>query len=318
MSKRGLLAYEPFRIRPVPGAVICDKNFYARNMPGPQGNTWFVNQKTGNDSWIGRSWEKPLLTIQEAIDRSNDQIDWTESPWNVDNWIYVAPGVYAEALTPPYTCHIIGMGVPGTDSAAEIHPATGSCLAGTGLGLHLKNLRFEVTEVDKDTIDFGICNNTVIEDCEIVCGIAAGGAASAFISTENCTHLVVRNCSFQYGGGGNPHMYGMYFGGGADKYAHHADIRNNIFQGIRSAGTGIFIHAQCTASQAVIRDNIIKIAGVAKGIDDNNGGSLCVSNHISIGGAGDAIEHAGGAGMTLGNIVVVNGTGAWETLLPSV
>jgi len=314
MGIRGILRRDPFQIYASHGSLSCDKNFYAKNIPGHPNNVWFVSQANGNDSYGGKSWARPLLTIGEAISRSNAMIDWDASPWLVDNWIYVAAGEYTEVgLVMPSSCHIIGMGLLGTDTAVEIHPATGAVFAGTALGTHFHNLRLEVTEADKDTIDLGTANDSLIENCELVCGTAAGGAATAFLSTENAAHMVVRNCSFQYGGAGSSHKYGIYFGGGADNYAHHCDINGNLIQGIRSAGTGIYVAADCTASNAVIRNNIIKIDGAAKGIDDNNGNTLCVENCISIAGAGDAIEHAGGANFTINNQVVVNTVAARET-----
>lgn len=290
--------------------LYFDGKFFARNFIAPNGRVYYVD-KGITTSGNGSRWSKAFKTIQEAITASNSTIDWGANPWLVDNWIVVAPGEYAEALTAPYSAHIIGMGVLGTDTAVEIHPALGSPLSGTGLGLHLANLRFETTE-SKDVIDFGICNNCFIENCELVCGVAATGA-HAFLSTENCTHLRLYNCSLQYGGGGVPYDYGLHFAGGADKFLHHSDIKGNIIQGVKSAGTGIYIQNTCTATNTIIQENIIKIAGIAKGIDDNNGGTLCVRNNITIAGAGDAIEHAGGAGMTINNQVVVNGVAARET-----
>ena len=280
----------------------------SQNVRAPWGSVFYVDKKV-SASRGGRSWANAFKTIQEAITASNALIDWAESPWLVDNYIFIAPGEYAENLTPAYSCHIIGLGTLGTDTAVEIHPTTGACLAGTGLGLHLKNLRFEVTDANP-CLDFGICNNTIIEDCEIVCGVAGTGTHG--ISTENATHLWVKRCDFQFGGGSGGFSHGIYAAGGADKYFHHCRIEHNNIQGIRNAGTGIYIQNTCTASNAKIDGNVIKIPTTGKGIDDNNGGSLCCNNIISVAGAGDAIEHAGGVNMVINNRVCVNGVAALE------
>ena len=291
---------------------IFDNRIYAPNLFNLPGKIYYVDCRV-TASGNGSSWAAAFKTIQEAITANNADIDWGATPWLVDNYILIASGEYAEALSVPFTCHMIGMGVLGTDTAVEIHPAVGSAMAGTFLGTHVSNIRFETTEATVDTLNIGTCNNSLIENCEIVCGVAGGGAGTAYISTVNCTHLRVYNCSFQYGGAGTPHNYGIYFGGGANKYAHHVDIRDNLIQGIRAAGVGIHIPANCTATNAVIRENIIKIPTTGKGIEDLNGNSLCVNNFITVAGAGDAISHAGGAGMTINNQTVVNGTALRET-----
>jgi len=275
-----------------------------RNFIAPNGEIFYVDAGIGTTR-DGSSWGNAFLTVQEAITASNALIDWSADPWLVDNWIFIAPGEYAEALTCPYSAHMIGMGVLGTDTAVEIHPAEGACLSGTGLGLHIENIRFEVTDASP-AIDFGICNNTMIKGCEIVCGVAGTGTHG--ISTETATHLVVVENTWQYGGGGNGFDYGIYAAGGADKYFHNCRVERNEILGIASGGTGIYIAADCTASEARIIDNVIYVAGAGKGIDDNNGNSLCIGNRIVVGSGGDAIEHAGGNAKLLDNKVNVNGT----------
>jgi len=239
-------------------------------------------------------------TIQEAITASNATIDWAATPWLVDNYIYIATGEYAEALTPAYSCTIIGMGVLGTDTAAEIHPAAGSALSGTGLGLRLRNLWLEA-ETAVPVINFGICNNTEILGCNIVMGIA--GLATMGIYTTNASHLTVKGCHFDSGVADLP--YGIYALGGADKYFHACRIEDNI---IRATTAGIYIAADCTASGTSIRRNTI--VRPVKGIDDNNGNTWCTENYISA--STDAIEHANSSSKCIGNHVINNVTGAME------
>lgn len=293
-------------INRVAGGIEIDGNLVAGNIESPWGTTFYVDSGKST-SGNGRSWKNTFSTIQEAITASNAQVDWSATPWLVDNYILVAPGLYEEELTPAYSCHIIGQGVLGTDGSAEIHPTSGSALAGTGLNMHLVNLRFE-TETAVPVIDFGICNNVIIEGCEIVSGIA--GLATHGISTENASYLQVRKCYFPFGGGGSGLTHAIYAAGGADKYFHACRIVDNDIVGVRSGGVGIYIQSNCTATQAIIKDNVIVIGGTGIGIDDNNGGSFCCRNIVSIAGAGTAIDHAGGAKMTVDNHVCVSGSGA--------
>lgn len=289
------------------GNMHIDRTLHARNILVPPRSCFYVDCRVAS-SGNGRTWGTAFKTIQEAIAASNAEIDWAETPWNVDNWIFIAQGTYAEALTPAYSCNIVGLGVLGTDGAVEVHPASGSALAGTGLDLTLYNIRFE-TETAVPVLDFGVCNNVIIENCEIVSGIA--GLATHGISTENASYLKVYNCHFAHGAS-NGLSHGIYAAGGSDKYFHNCRVEGNYFQGVRSAGTGIYIADNCTASGALIRDNTIVIAGAAIGIYDGHGGALIVNNDISVGASGDAISTAGGASRTIRNHVVVNGSGAIE------
>lgn len=254
-----------------------------------------------NDSNDGTNPWRPKLTIQSAITAHNALINWGDAfggllPFST---IYVGPGVYAENLTPAYFCRIIGLGQMGTDTGTEVHPATGSALAGTGLGLHLYNIWFE-SETAVPVIDFGICNNTIIENCNIVRGIA--GLATFGLQTDNATHLQVLNCLFGSGVANFPTA--MQFLGGADRYLHQSFIHNNR---IFAVTTGIDIPANCTATGTVIQQNVI--AGPpATGIQDLNGNTICVDNWIT---ATDAINHATAANC-IANHVIDAGVGAVE------
>ena len=265
-------------------------------------NTYFVDVQSGNDGNIGDNWNNALATIARAITLSNATIDWSATPKRY-NAILIAPGVYPEALTTlPYYCHVIGMGIRGTDTAAEIHPVTGSVMAGTGLGLHLQNLRLETNEA-LPILDFGICNNTIIEDCTFTNGAAV---AATGIDTENCTHLTVQRCSFE-SGQTTGLAYGFYFRGGANKFAHNVRIQYNK---VLTETAGIWIENTCTASQCVIGPGNF-IARPVKGIDDNSGQSYVFDNFICA--SSDAIEHANSASHCVGNYVINDATGAVET-----
>lgn len=263
---------------------------------------WYVDSNTSASAQDGKSWDTAYDTIQEAITANNATIDWTATPMRYGA-IYVAPGVYAENLTPCYYCYIIGGGVRGTDTSAEIHPTSGSCLTGTLLGTVLYNLRFETDEAT-DCLNIGICNNSEIAGCVFTNGAAVAATA---LSTDNCTHLHFHH-NWVESGQTTGMKHGLYFQGGANKYAHNIHVHDNS---IITTDTGVYIAAGCTASEARIGDgNMIRCSGgSSKGVDDNQGGSVVYGNWIS---AVDAIEHAGGASFTIGNSVVNNATGAKE------
>jgi len=254
------------------------------------------------DNNDGTDPRKPKLTIASAIAASNATIDWaTFGGTKPYNWIYVGAGIYAEALTSlPHYCHVIGTGVLGTDGATEIHPAAGSALAGTQINARWSNIWFE-SETAVPVIDFDIANNVLLEGCAIVRGIAA--LATMGIQTNNTSHLQVANCLFCSGVADLP--IGLQFLGGANKFAHCVRIVGNT---IYAATTGIDIPANCTASGALIAQNVI--ARPTTGIQDLNGNSTCVDNWITAGV--DAINHANSATRCIANHVLDNAVGAVE------
>ncbi len=113
----------------------------------PQGVVYYVDGSHGNAADVndGTNPDAPKLTIQSAITASNATVTWANTPPYVgQNWIVIAPGNYAENLTPPYYCKMIGLGnCNGGDVNVMVEPASGSAMAGTGLGLHLYNIRFD-------------------------------------------------------------------------------------------------------------------------------------------------------------------------------
>jgi len=256
-----------------------------------------------NDSNDGTDPKEPKLTIQSAITAHNARINWGDAFGGLlpHSTILVGPGVYAENLTPAYYCRIIGLGILGTDSATEIHPATGSALAGTGLSLYLSNLWFEA-ETAVPVIDFGVCNNVVIEDCAVMMGIA--GLATMGIQTDNASHSQFRRILFGSGVANLP--IGMQHLGGANKFLHQCLIEDNR---IFAATTGIDIPANCTASGSVIKSNVI-VGRPVTGISDLNGGTYCIDNWVTA--SVDAINHANLATNCIANHVLDAAVGAVE------
>jgi len=275
------------------------------------GIQYFVSKNRGNDNNVGTSPDKPVLTVQAAITLNNATIDWGATPKRY-NVIWVEPGVYAENLTPAYYCHIVGLGIRGTDTMSEIHVATGSVITGTFLGLGLHNLWLEGEEASVPLLDIGICNNSLIRACIFALGANVAGVVA--IDTENCTHLTVEDSDFE-SGQLQPLDAAIYNRGGADKFAHNVRYRrNNMF--VKS--NGIYIAQDCVATQAIAEENFINVLTTGKGIDGFGGGAdtgsklKAIKNRIIVEGAGDAI-HGLAAGNKLQNETNVNGVFAMET-----
>jgi len=279
--------------------------------PRPQFNIgleYYVDHSGGDNANHGRTWDYAVKTIAQAIALSNATVDWDNKKYNV---IWVKPGVYAENLEGNISfVHIIGLGLRGTDTQSEIHPATGSVIRKGGeatcnlVGVHFANLHFEVDEA-VPIFDIEIFNNSLIEDCTFQNNYNGAGAVG--IDTDNCSHLTVRRCDFQTARTANPFSCAIYHRAG---FAHNCRYeQNNIFAQV----AGIWIEAACVNSQMVIKHNVIvvRVGGIPAGIgiDDNAGNSYCIDNWIT---ALDAIDHAGGNAYLVANHVYTAGGGAVE------
>jgi len=282
--------------------------------PARAGTVFWVDSENGSDENEGVNPDSAKATIQAAITASNALVDWSPNS-DVFNYIMVMPGnPYAENLTPAYWAYIVGLGMRGTDTAAEIHPTTGNALAGTLLGSGLINLHFEVDAQDAICINGGIVNNSWIEHCLFTIGASVTGCKG--IVSTNCSHLTVRKCDFESGQASNDLAYPIYANEG---YFHSCRIeKNNIF----AQTAGVYLGQNVTPSKTIFKKNVIRVKTTGKGIDVNGGGAdspsdmshdvLAVKNYIIIYGAGDAL-HGFSANQMLHNETNVNGSFAYET-----
>jgi len=261
-----------------------------------------ANHANASDSNLGTDPEAPFLTIQAAITANNALIDWADTPSEF-NSIWIAPGVYAENLTPPFYCRMIGTGLAtGGDICVNVEPAAGAALAGTGLGLYVYNIRFTVNTA-APVLDFGVMNSTIIDSCMIVDGNP--GLATVGIDTTDAGGSKIINCNIAYTTSPVPigiRSTGAFF-----------DCQV-VGCAIKAATTGIDLSGAGLCGGAVAAHNYIWNGGsgalLATGIDDSVVGDLlCVNNWIT---ATDAISHAD-ANLTIDNHVQNAGVGAIET-----
>jgi len=261
------------------------------------------NHANASDNNVGTDPYAPLATIQAAITASNALIDWALTPPYEDfNTIWVAPGVYAENLTPAFYARIIGTGLAtGGDVCVNVEPATGSPLAGTGLAMYLYNIRFTCNTA-VPILDFAVMNSCIVDRCMIVDGNP--GLATVGIDTTDAGGSKIINCNFAYNT--NPLTIGIRSTG---------DFFDCLIQDclIKAATTGIDLSGAALCGGSVAERNKIWNGGsgalLTTGIDDSVVGDLyCDDNRIV---AVDAINHAD-ANMTINNHVNNNGVGAIE------
>ena len=272
----------------------------------PQGLVYYVDPSHPDalDNNDGTDPNAPKATIQSAITASNALINWAATPpYDGQNWIIVAPGVYAENLTPAYYCKIVGLGnCNGGDVCVNVQPATGSCMAGTGLGLHLYNIRFTGGGDATPVLDFGTFNSCIIERCMVTDGNA--GLATVLLDMTGAGGSKIIGCNFGYTASAAPI--------GIRSTGNFFDCQI-IGCKIAAATTGIDLSAGGLLGNTLIAHNYIwsgEDGTIATGIDDSTTGhTLVVDNWIT---AVDAINHANAAN-TIANHVQNAGVGAVET-----
>jgi len=271
----------------------------------PQGLVYYVDgsHPDASDNNDGTDPNQPKATIQSAITASNATITWANTPpYEGQNWIIIAPGVYAENLTPAYYCKMVGLGnCNGGDVCVNVEPTTGSCIAGTGLGLHLYNIRFTCNSA-APVLDFGVFNSCIVENCMIVDGNP--GLATVLLDMTGAGGSKIINCNFTHTASSPPI--------GIRSTGNFFDCQI-VGCKISAATTGIDLSAGGLFGNSLIAHNYIYSGGavlLTTGINDSvTGGTLCVGNWIT---ATDAINHANAA-LTIDNHVQNAGVGAIET-----
>ena len=268
----------------------------------PQGIVYYVDGSHPNalDANDGTDPNAPKATIQSAITDNNATIDWAATPpYEGVNVIVVSPGTYAENLTPPYYCLVVGAGIATgnmTDFCVNVEPATGSALAGTGLAAHFKNIRFTANTA-VPVVDFDVCNSVIFENCMITDGNP--GLATVGIDMTDAGGSWFIGCKFT--GNTNPLTIGLRSTG--DFFSCRV-----VGCQIQAVTTGIHLSdgAGLTGNALIAHNYIYK---PVNGIITATGGPLVVGNWITA--SVDAISHTD-ADMTIDNHVSVGGAGAIE------
>jgi len=268
----------------------------------PQGIVYYVDgsHSEANDNNDGTDPNAPKATIQAAITASNATINWAATPpYDGENWIVVSPGEYAENLTPPYYCRVVGRGVATgntTDWCVDIHPAAGSALAGTGLAAHFYNIRF-TADTAVPIVDMGVCNSCIFEKCMFTDGNPGLATVGLDMTDANSTWVI--GCKVT--GNSNAVTIGIRSTG---------DFFSSRIIGcqIEAVTTGIHLSDGAgLCGNALIAHNYIHKP--VNGIICATAAPFVVENWIAA--SVDAISHPD-ADMTLTNHVSVGGVGAIE------
>lgn len=246
-----------------------------QNMAVPITQTKVYYVCKGGNNVDGLSWETAYTTLEAAItEQRRMRATLPSAEQSVNTYIIIAPGDYDENITSlPFSCTMIGLGIPGTDKAVEWNTTAGACISGTVSGLRLVNIRFEAGGAF-NLLDFNVSNNVEILNCEFECKDTDNLAAIA--NSGGAGFMTIRGCKF----GSQLGTRGFDMCLDFNSWFSAAVIENNIFDGLDPTGTAISIYVNSVGYGAVIRNNIIRLDGAGMGIDDDSDDAMCLDNVV--------------------------------------
>ena len=190
----------------------------ANNLRGLRSNNWYVHGADGTDDSPGDRPEKPLATLQEALDRCNNG--------DYDS-IYITRGVVTGEVT-PFVLDKANVRIIG-DPYNPPAQSTNCAIIATG---------------NTDCFTFS-ASDVSIAGLALYAGAAAAGVGFASIPWSQ--RNLIERCSFVVGG------YGIYSDNIVDSPGHHLTIQDNLFMGSMGALGGIAI--QSNGSWQLIQRN---------------------------------------------------------------
>jgi len=234
--------------------------------------TFHVDGKDGSDNYNGLSMDRAFATIAAAVTAMNARISWGDSPWARADLLYIAPGLYAEALTSlPYGCTVIGMGDAwdaDTQRGVKIKPAAGSPVDCTSvINSRIQNICFESPDTNP-VFQADNFNRNIMEHC-VFMGLPGPGPTTTkgFEVVKDMTGSKLLDCHFV------AIRNAIYLV--ADN-ANSKQITGDLFEDIIITGgdqKGIYFHANCVPSNTIINRANIGGGGqtLALGLDDDTG-----------------------------------------------
>ena len=279
-SNRGAIAAAPF----TNGPYTWDQhvNFTGGVSFGEdgKGNAWYVSSASGSNSYDGKSWSSPLLTIQAAVTAAS-----------AGDTIYLQ-GTFTEAVTcSTSSLSFIGAG-PTVNDNVWMESAPGQTLLTlTGKNCKFYNIRFRIPTTG------GIGINMAASDYTIIAGCHFQGRTNSYYAIYNNggSQCQILGNVFEYMNTGS---YGTAILG----YTYTAiptgwEIAYNIFH--RNLK-----HISMTMRQSFVHDNLFQ----AVGLSSSNGSlSATVLCDIYTGSAGNGQYNTVTRNMMMGTYSISGG-----------
>ncbi len=224
---------------------------------------------TGNGS--GDSWKNAIAVAQTGINKARYDTGTTTINYDDDRhaFVFMAPGNYAERLAwSGKNIHLIGLGIPGTDTGVTLNPSAPSTFsfAMSGTGCEIANMCV-VTETAVIGMYLPPCENGRIHDMYLQ-GNGAGTYGMSIASTGLKGVQIYGNVIDSY------ITAGIYAATDASAYAIQGGIYRNIIGGTTVKGIDIDI---LTAYAYIIWQNWINGTSSAS-IECSSTGILVADN----------------------------------------
>jgi hypothetical protein len=225
---------------------------------------------------LGDSWRNACSTVQAGVNYARYDFGTTTISYDDDHhtFVIVAPGNYAERVSfSGKNIHLIGLGIPGSDTGVTLDPVAPStfAFAASGTGLEIANMC-----ITEGTAVFGMylppAEASIIRDMLI---IDHGGVPAMTYGIYGGSTGLKGTCILNNRIAG-PVTSGIYYPSDASAYAIDGFIRGNIIGGTVVKGIDIDI---TTCYAFVICENFINGTSSAS-IETASTGILVCNNWV--------------------------------------
>lgn len=228
---------------------------------------YYVDGAYGSDNNTGKTFDGAFKTLAHAFSVMRDRINWSATPWANYDFLYVAPGVYAENITAlPHGCSVVGLGWDNRDAqcGVKIKPASGSPISVGGfVNGAFYNIGFESVDTN-EAFYSGELNNCYFYRC-LFTGSAEDTSCTEAILMNDVTRTIFKECHFCNAG------YGVRFeyADSGDKIAY-VRLEDCFVTGVDTVG--IYTSASLAKAHNLVLRCHVGGGGqtLATGIDDNS------------------------------------------------
>jgi hypothetical protein len=268
-------------------------------MKGVGGYIYYIDEENGSDSNNGLSPNKAFATLDKCWgNTTGNKMARDNYDDDAEYHVFIFPGTYAPLLplrVYGHGIHIIGLGIPGTDSGVNITDtaavaATYGLIYWAAANSSIQNVQFNMTT------NIPAMNLLASDNCAINYNVynSINDASTKGITLANVRQTEIAHNLFGIAGG--CHANAIYSTSGADQYLIDSHIHDNRIYSDVSGAVGIVVHSDFVAYGTVIDKNHINLAGCAGtpiGIDWNATATpLITNNYVTVPTSKTPIESA--------------------------
>lgn len=277
----------------------------AGRLRGTAGHIFYVDEENGSDSNDGKSPTTAFATLEKCFgNTTGNKMARDDYSDDAEYYVFVFPGTYSPTLDLRmygHGIHLIGLGIPGSDSGVNITDDGASVTHGSillaGANCSIENIEF-VTSTALPAIYAIATDNTRIVNCRFKG--TSGTSVNAIQGEDVRSTEIAYN---QFGEAGGDYTNNIYMTGGADQYCIDSYIHYNRISSNNTSATGILFDNTAVCYGNVIDNNFINLTGTSpKGIDINSTGVNVISNnYVVVTSGATPIESASSPTGIVGN-----------------